>query len=718
MQVRIPADVEVPMRLFGQFTLKDIARLGIPPGLVYVWLGGSGNPLNTILPVIAAALVGVAWYKSSYKGLKLDELVYHAVRWTGEKRELEGTDVDKVEKRYIKTENGDLVAFVRVDSVNLSALDSLEQESVHQVYADLLDSINFPIEVHSRQERFDLREYTQSLKNLGETPEALRRGYINHCRKLSRGELVTTKHYISVKASPQNIQFLKQFVGSEKAKTPERVVASELDSRCREVLKALNRGDLSADRVHDDEMYEVAKELSHFQPGTQKNWTTTPVQDQDGEYRKTLYITEYPSPARLGWVCDVMRVNGLVDVTQVIQPKEPGETVSKLETLSEKLTAEIESFLTAGYIGGVRDLERRLDDTNWLLNLLVDRSDRPFRYAVYITVHDTDKERCEQTLEAVETRLKTSQTEYEHTLFRTDKALRTYSPLHTDGLNQKLLMPTRSVAAALPFATQDTNHGSGVVYGMDTTDGVPLLLDRFSWDSSDSVRFGKKGSGKSYASKLELIRSWLSDDDLQIIVIDPKQEYGELVETLSNTENPVHGLDEEFSLDNRITSFEPEERGQDADVPKLVRLVEQLYRETSQDTRRTLVLIDEAHQLMNHEKGRGVLAKWVREARDTNTALSLVSQNVADFTYCREGRAILDNTQIKVFHYHDRVPDHAVDYFDLSRSEVRQLKNLKTGGDTRYSEAVLKVSGQVNTTLRITASRQEHEIIESSQYGQ
>lgn len=711
MRVRIPADVEIPIRLFGSLTLKDVGRLAAPPALTYILYVSSAPVMPGFAALAAAVVVGVVWYKFRYRGLRLDELVYHGVRWTAGKKEIEGSDIESVEKQYVETRDGSLVAFIKVDSVNLDALTRTGQKAVHEIYGELLDSIEYQVKVHSRQKRFDLEEYTDQLEELEKDPERLRDGYIDHCHRLSSGELVTTDHVVSVKVSPGNdTELFGKLRGGKPDESGRSALVSELNSRCREVRSALNRGDLAADRVQGGELRQLAHSFNTAMPEPGPGWTTTRP-GKFGEYRKTLYISEYPSPAELAWVCDVLRVDGLVDVTQVVEPQDPGETVKRLEKIREKLGAEIDSFLNAGYFG-VNDLERRFDDANWFLNLLVDREDKPFRYGVYITVHSENEERCERALDAVEKRLKTKQIEYEETYLRTDKAFKSRSPFYESGLDQKLLVPTRSVAAGLPFATQDSNHGSGVVYGLDSSDEVPMLLDRFSWDSYTSARFGMTGSGKSYASKLELIRAWLAYPDLRVVVVDPKKEYGYLVKTLSPSDNPVHSLDEDFRLEDKVLSFEPDERGRGENVKQLTSLVERLYQETSQDDKPTLVLIDEAHNLLNSEKGRQVLSQWVREARDTNTALSLISQNAADFTYCREGRAILDNTKIKTFHFHDRVPDHVVDYFDLSGSEVRTLKNLKTGGDG-YSEAVFKVSGKVDTTLWITASIEEHSVIEA-----
>jgi type IV secretory pathway VirB4 component len=105
------------------------------------------------------------------------------------------------------------------------------------------------------------------------------------------------------------------------------------------------------------------------------------------------------------------------------------------------------------------------------------------------------------------------------------------------------------------------------------------------------------------------------------------------------------------------------------------------------------------------------LNQFVLEARDTNTAITLISQNASHFTYCREGREILDNMPGKVFMRHDRVPEDVVDYFQLSQQEKQELYELKTGTDSAYSEALLKITGRLDTRVKIESTQVEESII-------
>jgi len=58
--------------------------------------------------------------------------------------------------------------------------------------------------------------------------------------------------------------------------------------------------------------------------------------------------------------------------------------------------------------------------------------------------------------------------------------------------------------------------------------------------------------------------------------------------------------------------------------------------------------------------------------------------------------------------------DDVIDYFRLSQKEKEDLLGLATG-DPGYSEAVVKVSNRLDTTIRIEATDEEHRVIEELQ---
>jgi type IV secretory pathway VirB4 component len=703
----MPGDFDVSMKLFGHFAVKDLARLSLPvlPGLL----------TRSIIAVTAGAILGILWFIVKPYGQPLDHHLVHAIRWFVSKQQVEGPDIGSFDPNSVdtgithdtvKTKDGGLAAVLRVQPTNLSLKTDAEQGALHNIYQNLLETVNYSIQVHSRQEQFDLSDYLNSVENCDIDSSTLKSDYVSYTQGFEDQQLTRTTHYIVIHVEPDGLSFLRkqynQFVGGSDEEDETQGLDSELDSRCHEVSEAINTSELSADRLTDGDLLRFVNDASKPFPETGTEWNT-----RNGTYSRTLQIEEFPSNVELAWPLQLLRTEGMVDTVQVIEPQNPSDASKKLKRLSEKLNAEIDSLLAGGH-RGTNKLESLLDDTEWFLNTLAARDAQPVNYSAYLTIHHTNESKALQTFENVCNRLDTLGFEYSHPFLRTDQAYRTHSPLYRDSLNNSMLVPSSSAAAGFPFATQDSAN-SGLIYGADVYDGTPVLLDRFDWSSHSMARMGTVGSGKSYAGKLELLRAALIYDDLEIIVVDPKQEYSDLVEGL---DGDVHTLDgSSYSFEGDTTCLTVKERGQRENVDLLTDAVEQVYSYVSQNTRRTLVIVDEARVLLNDKDGRQVLNQFVLEGRDTNTAVTLITQNASHFTHCREGREILDNMPGKVFMRHDRVPDDVVDYFDLSQREKQELFELRTGTDAPYSEALLHVSGRIKTRLRIESTDREHELI-------
>ena len=77
-----------------------------------------------------------------------------------------------------------------------------------------------------------------------------------------------------------------------------------------------------------------------------------------------------------------------------------------------------------------------------------------------------------------------------------------------------------------PFVSFDLSSESGILFGINQHNASLILFDRFSLPNYNSVTFATSGAGKSYAMKLEVLRSLMVGTD--VIVIDPEREFERL----------------------------------------------------------------------------------------------------------------------------------------------------------------------------------------------
>lgn len=123
--------------------------------------------------------------------------------------------------------------------------------------------------------------------------------------------------------------------------------------------------------------------------------------------------------------------------------------------------------------------------------------------------------------------------------FTQDKMLLSYLPLgylfpSTQRITEKY-MTSWHIATSYPFTKKSIFHPEGIVVGrtVEIQEELEELVVVDRWDPKDQsitnpnmVILGRSGSGKSYATKLYLLREWMQG--ARIIIIDPEREYNNI----------------------------------------------------------------------------------------------------------------------------------------------------------------------------------------------
>ena len=84
------------------------------------------------------------------------------------------------------------------------------------------------------------------------------------------------------------------------------------------------------------------------------------------------------------------------------------------------------------------------------------------------------------------------------------------------------------LSSFFPFTSFDLTSDTGILYGINRHNSSLVLFDRYALTNYNSVTFATSGAGKSYAIKLEILRSLMFGTE--VIVIDPEREYEFLAE--------------------------------------------------------------------------------------------------------------------------------------------------------------------------------------------
>ncbi len=250
------------------------------------------------------------------------------------------------------------------------------------------------------------------------------------------------------------------------------------------------------------------------------------------KFVKTFFIFSYPRYLSSGWFDSLINLPNLFDAAIFINPV---DTALALKNLRKK-AAQIESQISDQQEKGlVRDpmLETALRDVELLRDTLQQAQEKLFSVGVYIAIYaDTfdDLARLEsQIVSSMEAKL----VYIKPALFQQLDAFLSVMPLGQDKISVTQPMNSAPISSFFPFVSEDLTSDRGVLYGINRHNNSLVIFDRFSLENANQVVFAKAGAGKSYATKLEIIRSLMMGVD--VLVIDPENEYKRLAESFGGS---------------------------------------------------------------------------------------------------------------------------------------------------------------------------------------
>ncbi|MCK4592740.1 ATP-binding protein, partial [Candidatus Parcubacteria bacterium] len=153
-----------------------------------------------------------------------------------------------------------------------------------------------------------------------------------------------------------------------------------------------------------------------------------------------------------------------------------------------------------------------------------------FQFGLYITIYGDTKEQLKKIETQVESILEAKLIYLKPTIMQMEEGFNSTLPLGSDKLMIGNNMNTSPLSTTFPFVSSDLTSNQGILYGINRHNNSLILFDRFSMENANVVIFAKSGSGKSYAVKLEILRSLMMETD--VIVVDPEDEYRHLCDTV------------------------------------------------------------------------------------------------------------------------------------------------------------------------------------------
>jgi len=283
-----------------------------------------------------------------------------------------------------------------------------------------------------------------------------------------------------------------------------------------------------------------------------------------GKYVRTIFVVSYPRYISVGWFAPVINYNAPLDVAMFIYPVKAAVVLKQLQKRVGNIEAELEAAREKGMPRdplketALRDIEKLRDD-------LTTGVEHFFQFALYVTLYADSEKELDLLSAKIESIFGSKLIYTRRVYYQAEQGFNSTLPMGRDELMITFNMNSSPLASSFPFTSADLTSDNGILYGINRHNNSLILFDRFSMQNANMVVFATSGAGKSYAIKLEILRSLMMGTD--VIVIDPEREYKYLSDAVGGTYINVS-----LEAESKINPFDlPRRVGEDVKVADLIR---------------------------------------------------------------------------------------------------------------------------------------------------
>ena len=237
---------------------------------------------------------------------------------------------------------------------------------------------------------------------------------------------------------------------------------------------------------------------------------------------RTLFVISYPRFLDESWFAPIINLDKVFNVSIFIHPIDTAKILHHFQ----KKVAEVQSQIGRREEKGlVRDpaLDTAYQDLEALRDQLMQAQEHLFDVGVYITIfaeNDGELDKLESEIKSI---LESKLVYVKPALFQQEQGFKSVIPIGDDQLAVHSKLNSSPLSSLFPFVSFDLTSDKGILYGINRHNSSLVLFDRYLLENYNSVTFAVAGAGKSYCTKLEILRTLMFDTD--VIVIDPEKEY-------------------------------------------------------------------------------------------------------------------------------------------------------------------------------------------------
>lgn len=249
-------------------------------------------------------------------------------------------------------------------------------------------------------------------------------------------------------------------------------------------------------------------------------------------YIRTIFTYAYPDVLEGNWLSPVINWDVKFDISMFVYPVDSARVMrflrKRLTQLRSQLAINREKWLI-----GDPHIDAQVQDVEELQILLTRGQEKYFHLALYITTYAESEEEMKKISNTLDVMLAGRNILTKQAFLRSEQGFISTGPFARDDVNVFRNISTKGLSTTFPFTSNSLSQDDGVFYGINTHNNSLIIFDRFRSENANMCVFAKSGWGKSFAVKLEILRSLMMWTD--VIVLDPENEYKALVDTVGGS---------------------------------------------------------------------------------------------------------------------------------------------------------------------------------------
>ncbi len=449
------------------------------------------------------------------------------------------------------------LSIIEVEPINFTIRNDKEKQVVNSGFQKFLNALDFPIQIVVSTNHINLDSYINALEIRVEEQVKKNKKYIllkhfesykeHLINTIKDNSVINRNFYVVIPEKPEIGLNVQLGVIEQQLRSLNLKFRKLNDEELTQTLASFFNDILTDSDKFKDNIQVTEENYLHYiiAPKYIKN---LPDRIIVGDKQcRIIYADGYPRSVEIGFLDKIITLNGIFDISLFIEPIPIDSMMVMLNRELQKQRADLFASELKSSINPT--LEIQYQDTRAVLENLQKGNEKLYYVSFYINCKATTQEQLDLITKQVEAELNAMLIIPKKALFRMKAGLKSTIPLAENELGMSRNITTKALAAFYPFTSQFLQLNlSGVWLGVNRNN-IPIIKDIFKLTNPNGILLASSGAGKSYWTKLFIIRQLLNG--VQVNIIDPQSEYvkliqafdGQIVNFSRNSKTVINPLD-------------------------------------------------------------------------------------------------------------------------------------------------------------------------------